>query len=235
LTLGPGRYRWHVESDYYQLTTFDTQWPPADTYVTDLKLLPGPTYPFPDLTLKQRDLVLTLLRGTLFSPGDKPLGNTPVELIAPQPSAAFADFTKCSTNTRGEWVLAFIKELDKDGLPKPPPANIPAKIQIGRPPNSYTLELSLQPGIENSLRQTALRGRVAKPDGTPVSGAKITTSVGAGEATSQADGQWFFYFDLRQKESLVDVTAVTPDGHTGSQQSVIEPQKTVVVSTIFIS
>jgi hypothetical protein len=236
LTLSPGRYRWRVESDYYRLVEFEDVWPPDNTYdsAKDIKLLPGPNYPFPDLNLKQRELALTLLRGTLFSSGGRPVEKVKIELAAPALPASFVAFKECFTNERGEWVLAFIEKKQKDDT-VPPPDFAHSKIHVSLPENDYAVELSINPGAENSLRQTALRGRVVKPGGVPVSGAKITTSVGAGESISRTDGQWFFYFELRQEGGPVTVTATTSDGRTGSKESEIVPRATVVVEPIEIS
>jgi hypothetical protein len=241
LALSPGRYRWRVESEYYRLVEFDDVWPPTNNYdsAKDLKLLPAPNYPFPNLNLKpRREFALTLLRGTLLGSAGQPVEKVKIELTAPVLPPSFVAFKECQTNEQGEWVLAFLEKKQKDDT-SPLFDFAGAKIHVSFPGNNgHEYEVggvSINPGAENSLRQTALRGRVVKPGGVPVSEAKITTSVGAGESVSRLDGQWFFYFELRQAGGPVTVTATAPDGRTGNQDVVIEPRKTVVAPTLEIS
>src|SRR5690242_8950469 len=81
-SLPPGKYRWRLESDYYQADEFVEDWPPAKLYdpAKDRSLFPGPSYPFPNLDLKQRDLGVTLIRGTLLAPDGSGIANVKVEL-----------------------------------------------------------------------------------------------------------------------------------------------------------
>lgn len=100
---------------------------------------------------------------------------------------------------------------------------------------AYDINLALTPANENYVRQTALRGRVVKPGGFGLSNVKVTTSVAPGESLSKADGQWFFYFELRQAGGAVTVTAVSPDGLTNNAQTLIVPRTTAVVPAIELS
>jgi hypothetical protein len=97
------------------------------------------------------------------------------------------------------------------------------------------VDLAITPGKENSLKQTALRGRVVKPGGTALSGVRITTSLAPGESFSGSDGQWFYYFELRQAGGPVTVTATSPDGLTKDVQTQIVPRATTVVPAIELS
>jgi hypothetical protein len=240
LTLNTGRYRWRVESDYYRPVEFDDVWPPASMYdsAKDLKLLPAPNYPFPDLNLKQRaECALTLLRGTILNSAAQPMEKVKIELIAPDLPPPFITFKECFTDGRGEWVLALIEKKQRDDIAdrSSQPDFAHSRIRVSAPGNEYAVDLSITPGVESSLRQTALRGRIVKPGGSPISGAKITTSVGSGHSVSRIDGQWIFYFELRQDDGPVTVTATTPDGRTASQNSRIVQRTTEIVPTIEIS
>ena len=236
--LGAGQYHWLVESDYYQTSEFNDVWPPAKLYdrTADLKLVPAPAYPFPEPVLEQPDLIVTLVRGTLFNAGGEPVEGVPIELTAPVLPPRFEGFVKCLTNKRGEWLLCFIEKERRD--PVDPVPDFPnSRIHVGLPgAAAYDISpLEIKPGQENSVRQTALRGGVIKPGGVPLAGVKITTSVAAGEAISKSDGRWFFYFELKQAAAAVTVTATTPDGLTNTAQTQIVPGRTVVVPAIELS
>ena len=242
VALGPGQYRWRVESDYYQPIEFVDTWPPAEvenkTFYDknkDLKFVPGPAYPFPDFFLNQRDLAVTILRGSLFTAGGTPIENVLVEMTAPVLGARYEGFLRCPTDKRGNWVISFIEKTP--AAPGDPVPGFPnSTIRVNLPgAAAYDVNLAITPGKENALRQTALRGRVTKPGGVGIAGARVSTSIGAGESLSKVDGQWFFYFELRQPGGAVTVTAVSPDGLTNDVQSQIVPGITTVVPAIELS
>jgi len=232
LPLAAGRYHWRVESDFYQANEFEDDWPPALVYdqAKDLQLLPGPAYPFPDLTLKQRELVTTLVRGSFFSgPGDPAKAGT-VELILPALPASYAAFTKCSPDSQGNWVLVLIEKHKED--PAPDFAHARVRFQLGA--NQDDVALAIVPGAENAIRQTALRGRVVGGSGRGIAGARITTSLGGVESATKADGEWSLYFRLSQGNAQVQVTATTVDGRTARQNIQIQQGKTLVLPTMKI-
>ena len=242
IALGPGRYRWRVESDYYQPIEFEDDWPPAEvlnkTFYDknkDLKFLPGPAYPFPDFFLNQRDLAVTILRGSLFTAGGVAVENIVVELTAPVLGPRYEGFLSCPTDKRGNWVISFIEKVPR--APGDPVVDFPnSRIRVNLPGTAaYDVDLAITPNKENSVRQTALRGRVTKPGGLGIAGARVSTSIGADESLSKVNGEWFFYFELRQPGGAVTVTAVSPDGLTNDAQAQIVPRTTTVVPAIELS
>jgi hypothetical protein len=248
LMLGPGKYQLRVESDYYQTIQNELVWPPPEledrsvyNQATDLQLFPSPTYPFPEFLAKQSALAVTLVRGSLFGAGRAPVKDVKVELTAPSlPNAHYQAFRTCQTNSQGEWVLAFIETNPFSDQENPPNFNN-SKIKVNLPGTAaYDFPLVINAGQENVLRQTALRGRVVKPGGIGLAGVKITTSVESGEALTRVDGQWFFYYKLRQAKQtdpLIDVMvkATAPDGKTGNVNTKIKPGATSVVQAIELS
>jgi|SRR6266404_3341356 len=245
LKLTTGRYSLRVESDYYQVVRRNINWPPkVYDSAQDLPLLPGPDYPFPDLDLPQRQLKVTLLRGSLLTAGGEPITGVKVEFVAPvlpvppPPPAGqapeppyFIPFIECDTNKRGDWVLALIEANAAHN-----PVHFEhSRIRVNLASGAYEADVAIIPGTENSLRQTALRGRVVKPGGTPLPGTKITTSIAPGESIARADGQWFFYFELRQGGGSVTVTATAPNGDTATRVAQIVPGETRDVPEMEIS
>lgn len=226
--LAPGRYMWRVESDFYQALEFQDDWPPAQVYdqSKDLQLVPGPAYPFPDLTLKQRDLGLTLVRGALFTTaGDAAQGAT-IELITPALPPSFAAFTKSLPDANGNWVLAVVQLQPED----PPPDFAHSQVRFTLSGGQQdVVDVAIAPGAENVIRQTALRGRVIQSGGVPVVGAKITTSLGAGNSFSRNDGQWAYYFGVLQNDAAATVTATAPDGRRAQQNIQIQRGKTLIL------
>jgi|SRR5215213_1562097 len=248
LMLGPGKYQLRVESDYYQTIENELVWPPPEledrsvyNQANDLQLFPGPAYPFPEFLAKQSALAVTLVRGSLFGAGGAPVKDVKVELTAPSlPNANYQAFRSCQTNSQGEWVISFIEKTSSADEQNPPNFNN-SKIKVNLPgPAAYDFPLVINPGTENIVRQTALRGRVVKPGGIGLAGVKITTSVESGEAQTRADGQWFFYFKLRQptqNDPLINVTvrATARDGKTRNVNTTIKPGATSVVPAIELS
>jgi hypothetical protein len=238
--LAPGRYKYRVESDYYQVLESEIDWPPPQVYDAskDLQLAPGPAYPFPNLTLKQRKLGVTILRGSLFGPGGKANEGVQVEFMLP-PGPAFANrfaaFPRCETDRNGNWIISLI-DVNAGPTPSPDPfATINSVIRVHESTGDYDVPVTIKLGEEKSLRQTALRGSVIRSGGAPFPGVRITTSVGAGESITRSDGQWFFYFELRQANGPVTVTATTPDGRSSNTQTQIVSGATGLVPAIDLS
>lgn len=251
--LGRGQYRLRVESEYYQTIETpniqfpnDLIWPPPELEnqtiydkTRDLQLIPGPAYPFPEGLSKPRDLIVTVLRGSLFSAGGAPLKDVKIELTAPALPNRFQVFSTCQTNAQGDWVISFV-ETARIADNENPPDFANSKIKVHVPAGAYEFPLEIKPGQENAVRQTALRGRVVKPGGIGLPGIKITTTVESGESLTKADGQWFFYYQLRQSKEgdpLINVTveAKAPDGKTKSVNTQIKPGATSVVPAIELS
>jgi hypothetical protein len=232
--LAPGRYHWRVESDFYQSNDFEDDWPPALVYdqTKDLQLQPGPGYPFPDLTLKQRDLGVTLVRGCFFTASGNPATDGTVELILPALPASYAAFTKCSPDDQGNWALVFIEKQTED----PPPDFAHSRVRFRLGQNQQDdVTLPITPGTENVIRQTALRGRVVDGSGRGVPRARITTSMGVAESITKPDGQWSLYFRLNQINAQVQVTATAPDGRSARQNLGIQQGKTLVLPAMKIA
>ena len=82
VAIAPGRYLVRIEGDFYQPLEEEIDFPLDPPEALTLSLLPGPAYPFPDLTLKQNRL--TLLRGGLFEiGGPKPIAGATVSILEP--------------------------------------------------------------------------------------------------------------------------------------------------------
>jgi hypothetical protein len=233
LPLAPGRYHWRVESDFYQTNEFEDDWPPAVVYdqAKDLQLQPSSGYPFPDLTLKQRELVTTLVRGSFFTSSGDPATTGTVELILPALTASYAAFTKCSPDSQGNWVLAFIEQQKEDQAPDF--AHSLVRFTLGT--MQVDVMLAISPGTENSIRQTALRSRVVGANNHAMAGATITTSFGGLQSTTKPDGQWSLYFPLNQGNAQIQVTATAPDGRSASQNVQIQQGKTLVLPAMKIA
>lgn len=248
--LAAGDYECRVESDYYQtLDPVAVTWPPARVYdpARDLVLVPGPNYPFPDISALtrpngrrvQRRLGVTVLRGSLFEVDGKPQTDVPVRFVPPADPAfpaRFQVFPDCKTDASGNWIVSFI-DTAPHVLPTPDPfANFFGTIEVNRPVAPYNVaNVQVTLGQENSLRQTGLRGSVVHTNGRPFPGVKITTSVAPGESTTRSDGQWFFYFNLGQANGPVTVTATAPDGQNSNALSQIVRDSITVVPTFALS
>ena len=249
--LADGDYEWRVESDYYQtLDPVLVTWPPANVHdpARDLPLIPGPSYPFPDIGVIidnagrriQRKLAVTLLRGSLFDAGGKPQPDIPIVFVPPA-DAAFAArfqlFPNARTDANGNWVVSMVDKQQTPPPPVPDPFNeFTATVIVNLPVNPYNVQnVRVRLGDENSLRQTGLRGRVVHTNGRPFPGVTITTDVGPGQSITRPDGQWFFYFNLGQANGPVTVTATAPDGQTSNALSLIARDSIVVVPTFELS
>ena len=221
----PGRYMLRIESEYYQALEVEVPWPPSPSDTPPIALSPAPGYPFPDLTLSSTGL--TLLRGTVLRTiSGEPIAGATVELIDPPNMGPFA---VAVSDAAGGWVLA---------LPLGPGGVVMATVHFTLPKGGGVVTIpnvALQPGSDNSLSQTALRGTVSSTTGTPVAGAQITLSVQTGSVRSSPDGKWTFYLSLLQPDGPAQVTATAPNGRSASENVQIRNRATVVVPVLQIA
>lgn len=221
-----GRFRLRIESDFYQTLEPVIDFPPDLANMPVLNLKPGPAYPFPNLTVGQN--ALTLLYGSLFEIGEgRPIEGAVVTLVE---AVEDYPFKHCRTGSNGDWVMVIAV-----GASEGPLLVITLEFKLPDGSSFNVPNLQLQTGTVNSLRQTALRGRVLNATGAPISGATITVSVQPGESMSEADGQWFFYLDLLQPDAQARVTARAPNGSTQEQDVLIRNRSTVVVPPFHIA
>ncbi len=219
LRLPAGRFRLRIESDFYQSLEQVLDFPldPANMPVLNLK--PSAAYPFPDLTVGIS--TLTLLYGSLFEiGGGKPIEGAVVSIILPDNDWPF---NSCTTSSNGDWVLVIPigsgQELEALTL----------RIVLPDGTSFDVPDVPVVAGTQNSLPQTALRGRVLNANGAPLPRAKVTVSVQAGESLAAADGQWFFYLSLLQPNTPASVIARAPNGILQEQDVQIRNRATVVV------
>lgn len=258
--LGPGTYRVEVRGDYYQPASFTMTWPPPPQQTRvpldglgrpdTVALLPAPSYPLPDGSTSRFQLGPTLIRGALFSPDGTPLAGRTVEvlnlpLLNPPELPALASWPFMSTvsSASGDWALVLpgrryihpaAETLPVTNPPTPPlTAAITTRVTYG-PGDVVVVPVPVLFAAENSLRNTALRGRVVGGGGRPLAGVPITTSLNARASVTRADGTWFLYFDLNQVSAVnLTVTATLPDGTTATATGVpVERFATVAVPTI---
>lgn len=221
-----GTFRLRVESDFYQTLNPIIAFPIDLAQMPLLRLLPGPAYPFPDLTVGQNKL--TLLYGGLFEIGaGKPVEGAEVAVVEPANNWPFG---KCVTGPNGDWVVA---------MPfGPPPAEAVLKLTFSLPGGGgfEVPGVRVRAGAENSLPQTALRGSVLDAAGAPVRGARVTVSAQPGEVFTAADGRWSFYLDPLQPDApQAVVTARAPGGATQDQNVDIRNRATAVVPAFRIA
>lgn len=220
-----GIFRLRVESDFYQTLEQVIVFPIDLSQMPTLRLLPGPAYPFPDLTVGQNPL--TLLYGTLFEPGGaQPIAGAEVIIVDPLNNWPFKS---CVTGPNGDWVVAM-----PFGVAAPAVA-LTLRFVLPDGSTFNVPDVQVQPGTENSLPQTALRGRVLDTMGSPIRRARVTVSVQPGEAFTAADGQWSFYLNLLQPDAQAVVTARAPNGNTQDQDVEIRNRATVVVPAFRIA
>jgi hypothetical protein len=226
ISIPAGRYTLRITSDFYQDAALDVDWPTDPAAPPVVPLLPGYTYPFPDLSLPRN--TLTLLRGGIFQPGGGaiPISGVMVSVVSPVNNWPFAS---CRTDNSGNWVVV---------------------IPLGRTAQAFnaTLHFALpsdglfdvpgvpvQPGAENTLSQTALRGAVLSMTGAPIRNAVITVANVAGSARSDSDGKWSFYMSLLQPDVQTRVTATAPNGRSQTQDIEIRNRATVIVPAFRIA
>ncbi|HKQ04326.1 MAG TPA: carboxypeptidase-like regulatory domain-containing protein [Blastocatellia bacterium] len=225
VSIPAGRYRLRVEGDFYQTIEHDMNFPLESAEPQTLSLLPGPAYPFPDLTLKQNRL--TLLRGSLFEIGPgKPIAGAKVTIIEP---VVESPFNSCLTGPNGDWVVAMV--LDRST----PPIALTLNFALPGGSSFNVSNVAVLPGTDNGLPQTALRGRVLDTSGTPIPRSMVTVSAQPGQSLSLSDGQWFFYMSMLQDDTQARVTARAPNGRTQEQDIQIRRRATVVVPTFQIA
>ena len=221
--IAPGKYTLRIDSDYYQRREDDLEWPvPAGTL---LFLRPGSAYPFPSVTIPSAHI--TLLRGRVSSGAEgRPVENATVEIVDPP---NLGPFVTAQTNAQGAWVLAFRHENAAD-------IDATVRITIGQDPPVDIPNVTIVPGNENSLAQTALRGAVLSPAGDPIRDAEITVDI-VPNAVVRTDrhGRWAFYFDINQGDAAAEVTATAPNAQSESQNIQVEHRRTIVVPTFRIA
>jgi hypothetical protein len=260
LPLGTGTYLVRVRGAYYQDFDFSLDWPPPEGQTrvptappTHLELLPGPTYPLPDVTTSRFQLGPTILRGTRLTTAGAPVEGAVVELLnlppflAPPelPPLTLAEwpFTRAVTAASGDWALVLPGRRYLDNAAEimalnAPPITRNLTIRITDPGGATVdLQRTVTLGGEFSLRGTALRGQVLGGAGQPIAGAQISTSVNGLTSVSRPNGIWFLYFDFDQPTvNVVTVTATTPGGASASDPAVqLRHDATVVVPTFHFS
>jgi hypothetical protein len=259
LPLAAGTYLVRVVGDYYQPGEVSITWPPPDGQTRippapagHRELLPGSSYPVPDVTASRFQLAPTIVRGTLFTTSGTPIEGAKVEIVnlpaflapAELPALLQADWPllKATSSATGDWMLVLPSRRYLDNTAEiPPNANPLSKqfdLRLTMPDNSViNLQRNIQYGREFSLRQTALRGQVSGPSGRPIAGVTITTSVNGLTSTSRANGLWFLYFDFDQTTvNTITVSATTPSGATASLPTAhLEHDATTVVPTFHFS
>jgi hypothetical protein len=132
-------------------------------------------------------------------------------------------FNSCVTGANGDWVLVIPFGSGEELAPLTLRFELPDESSFDVP------DVQVLPGAENSLPQTALRGRVLSATGAPLPRSTVTISVQQGESTAAADGQWFFYLSLLQPNTGARVIARSPSGVTQEQDVQIRNGATVVV------
>jgi hypothetical protein len=210
--LSEGTYVLRVEAALYQTAEIDieieTLFSPMSVqpglrapYFVDLS--PGYAYPFPQSSVVPGAAGPTLLRGAVRSVDGQGIAGVEVEVIG--------QTTPYRTGSNGQWVLAFPETLAS--------GNVTVQFRFPNGPVQNIAGVPIRQGLESSLPQAALRGTVFSR-GAGSAGAVITVSGHAGEARTQSDGGWFFYFDLDQVDEMVSVTATLPDGSSLVQAGV---------------
>jgi hypothetical protein len=222
--LAAGQYTVEIRASGYQVQTFVLDWKdpthgpgPAVRLPFDIRMLPGPTYPFPATGGQAFSLGFTLLRGTVLSAMGDPIAGAKVSVtgLVFNPAWPFVD---CLTSESGDWAILLPDRRTFNALAEESPAPIALVIAIAvqlQPPNGPVVVANenVVLGTEHIIGSTSLRGRVHRQRGGPIAGAVITTSVNARTTTSNADGRWSLYFAPDQPGTAgVTVTATLPDG-----------------------
>lgn len=231
--LAGGEYRFLLTSDYYQSIEFSGAWPPnvQGNINQSLNLLPGPTYPFPDMSVKQRKRGVTLLRGTLLQGDRVPRAKVKVAWANPLLPKEIKGFTTCITDQKGDWVFAFI-DLDPEESSQRP---LDCVVRVNDPDGTYEAETRLRLGEDNSASPTVLLGQVVDTKGMAIPSASVTVSSLKGESITNREGQWVFYCGIRPSREPVTVTATAPNGLSIGVPASIKGGKTTKVGKIILS
>lgn len=253
--LGPGTYRIRVRGEFYQDAEFLLEWPPAAGQrripvpqpgnADSVELFPSPTYPLPDVTVGRLQLGPTILRGSALAADGTALAGISTEainlpLLQPPnlPQLSGWPFLRAVSGASGDWALVLPGRRYIDIAAEIPPANeLPLKkqisVRVAYPGGAVTTVQDVLLGSEHSVRNTALRGQVLGPGGSPIAGALIETSANARTSITRADGLWTLYFDLNQAGvANISVTA-TPPGQAPQTNATatLRPGSTVFVPT----
>jgi hypothetical protein len=256
LPLGPGSYQAEIRGAQYRVFRFTLNWPLQEGQPRvpipngTAQLMPGPSYAMPDVTTSRFQLGPTVIRGCLLGEDGQPRPRVPVEvlnfaLINPPPSEVpnfdAWPFAVTETSESGDWVLLLPGRRYIDATPEqwqpanPPPLPLTKKftIRLTDPPGTFTdVKLDVEFAADNSLTNTALRGRVVGRGGRPIVGARISTNLNARRSITREDGVWFLYFDLNQTSTAAAVTATLPNGTAASVPGIpVQQFSTVVVPT----
>lgn len=224
--LAAGRYRLAIEGDYYQPLQVDIDWPLQPAAMPAISLRPGYNYPYPDVTLPSERI--TLLRGSVLTGvSGEPVENATVEITNP---AGLGPFVSALTDANGAWALAF-----RHANLNPFDATVTITTP-GNPPVDVLL-VPIQPGSDNSLAHTALRGTVLGVSGRPIRDAEVSVDIVPNEfVRSDRDGRWHFYFDINQPDAMgVQVTAAAPNGQNQTINADVFNRATGVVPTFRIA
>ena len=135
----------------------------------------------------------------------------------------------CLTGANGDWVVAMTLNRNE------PPPVLKLRVELADGSTFDVPDVGVLAGADNSLPQTALRGRVIDTTGAPVRRATVTVSGQPGQSLSLADGQWFFYLSMLQPDTQARVTARAPDGGAQEQDVQIRSRATVVVPAFQIA
>jgi hypothetical protein len=255
LALGSGTYQAEIRGEQYRGFPFTLTWPLPEgqsrvaTPNGTAQLMPGPSYALPDGSTSRFQLGPTLIRGCLFAEDGQPRARIQVEIVGlafvnvPElPPLGVWPFIITETSESGDWALvlpsrryfdATAEQWPLNNLP-PLPLTSTFTIKVSDPPNAPTnVQMPVEFAAENSLRNTALRGRVSGRGGSPLAGARISTNLNARRSVTRPDGTWFLYFDLNQQDaSPVTVTATLPNGNALSASGMgVKQFSTVVVPT----
>lgn len=222
MRIPPDRYRLTIASDIYQTDSRLIDWPTDPSAMPVVVLMPGYAYPFPDLTIVSNQL--TLVRGSVMASGAAtPIEGAIVSINNPQPPNAWP-FASCVTGMTGGWVLAAMPL----GVGSPA---FDATLHFVLPDGSAfdIAPLRINPGLDNSLPPTALRGSVLSTSGAPMANATITLAGIAGKSKTDANGDWMFNLSPTQRAARAVITATLPSGRNQSQNVQIQERTTVFV------
>lgn len=226
LIIPPGRYTLRITSEFYQDAEVDIDWPTDPAAMPAVLLRPGYNYPFPDLSLAGNRL--TLLRGSVFQPGGSARSVIgAVVTVASQENTW--PLASCATDKGGNWVIV----IPLGGTT--PAFDITLKVALPDGGSFDVPGVRVQPGAENTLPQTAVRGAVLSTRGTPIVNAVITLANQAGSALSGSDGRWSFYLSLVQPDTQTQLIAMAPNGQTETQEVQIRNRATVVAPAFRIA